>query len=697
MRDEFSEGMADSHVYSFDVFDTCVTRRYFYASDLLLDLAHKVLSQQNQSFDDAYAVSLFQERLSAEIRARQSATSEDINLDTIYQHFCTDHFPWIDLDKVKNMELELELDSVIAVPKTLGLYKKLRNSGAKIIFISDMYLPKDLLVDALKRCGYSPSDTSVYASGEVGLTKRSGNLYRYILEKEAIPADRLIHYGDNILSDIRSAKRIGLNVVHVKDICSVNSYEKSYLKQAGWLRNTEDFLQKKSKFYRRYYRSPFRELPVRRQLALSKLMAAARQQRLLSAETNSSCNYVGNYVAAPMLNVYVFWVLDHARKLGIDKLYFVSRNGQILYLIAKKICEHFNYPIECHYMYGSRAAWYPAAFDQYDDNFIQLILKKFSGRTIEEICLSLCFSEMDVRQVITQLSKHFPGIADANDASFVAEVLCFVKGTELKHIFERNFSRARSLVCDYLTGIGFFEAKNVGLVDVGWHLSAHNALFEVIKSFDQSGFSGFYIGVGRKHQQVDNRCPYYAFVSDEHDKRYSWLFKLGAMILLEDVFTAADHGTAIGYHRVGEKIEPILKDSIIGTEHDAVSDVQKHVLNYTDLMLTLTDCEDIPLARDDVIAVFERFYKYPTSNEVKSIASVLVCALTGHAEDQYRLLAHRLSASEFLYAVFSVILNNRSITPEWAWFQGSTTLSSLPIRYIGRLLSLLESLLLKLK
>lgn len=60
--------------------------------------------------------------------------------------------------------------------------------------------------------------------------------------------------------------------------------------------------------------------------------------------------------AGPILFHYVWWILYQAEKLNIRTLYFLARDGYLLREIALQFCEKFQLPIDCRYLYVSRAS-----------------------------------------------------------------------------------------------------------------------------------------------------------------------------------------------------------------------------------------------------------------------------------------------------------------------------------------------------
>ena len=58
----------------------------------------------------------------------------------------------------------------------------------------------------------------------------------------------------------------------------------------------------------------------------------------------------------PILFDYVWWILYQAQQRGIQRLYFLARDGYLLREIAQQFCARFGLKIECRYLYCSRAA-----------------------------------------------------------------------------------------------------------------------------------------------------------------------------------------------------------------------------------------------------------------------------------------------------------------------------------------------------
>ena len=59
----------------------------------------------------------------------------------------------------------------------------------------------------------------------------------------------------------------------------------------------------------------------------------------------------------PALSCFVEWVLERAGAEGKQRVYFLARDGYLMYRMAKQLCAGRGLPVECRYLYGSRYAW----------------------------------------------------------------------------------------------------------------------------------------------------------------------------------------------------------------------------------------------------------------------------------------------------------------------------------------------------
>jgi FMN phosphatase YigB (HAD superfamily) len=111
---------------------------------------------------------------------------------------------------LKAVELAFEAASLHPNRRLLRRLAALSARGKRVIAISDMYLPRELLCELLDRVAPGHPIDAVYCSAELNLTKRSARLFGAVLEREGVSADRVLHLGDDRRADLEMARSAGL-------------------------------------------------------------------------------------------------------------------------------------------------------------------------------------------------------------------------------------------------------------------------------------------------------------------------------------------------------------------------------------------------------------------------------------------------------------------------------------------------------
>lgn len=680
-------------VVSLDVFDTCVARSYHEPTDLLLDLALRTVRHAGLNSTDAQARQLWQQRIDAEKSARRNSGQDDINLDSVYTELERTTTLPVNLAYMRELEPELESASCHPIPTTLQLYKELQGRGGRIIFVSDMYLPRDTVITILRHCGYDANRDNTYVSGDLGYTKASGNLFRHVLEAENIDAGQLSHYGDNRHGDFGVPSELGIQAHLLEPLQAETRYERILLGRDSTLSKLSHQLQQLSRLYRRHYRRPLHELSIDEQISHSRMAAIARLNTADSIPAKQA-KLIGSYVAAPLFTAFAFWVIEKAQQQGIQDLYFCARNGQIFQALCEQICKNRKLDIRCSYLYGSRAAWYPASLKGLDEQSIEIIVHNCEGMTIRQIFKALSLPGELIAEIETELGQHFDGLDDETAKEFTQQALSHIATSALHKQFQQHFHQSRQLVLDYFRQLGIGEQPHIGIVDIGWYLSTHNSFQRILKGACDSSVTGFYFGVTRKHQPACT--PFEAFISDEGQRGLSWLFKSGAMAIFEEIFSAADHATTIAYRRTVDNVEPLLGLPNRDERSSATLQIQQAMLAFNSTALNCGDEFAPQQALQGALKQFERFYKYPNGAEARSIANTRVDSLADHSTAGKRALCSPVGASGLLAMVRGALIDRKKISPNWTWAQGSLAMSSTPVSVVGRAMAALESLLSRL-
>lgn len=190
-------------VVSFDIFDTLLLRPFCKPED--------VFGYISQLYNKPEFIV---KRIAAEkiaFRKIMGTNREDITFDEIYENLPEEYKHFKDIEMATEEQI-LQINS-----EMLEIYNFARNKNKKIIITSDMYLPKEFLIKILHEKGIS-NFNNLYVSNEYSLTKRTGNLYKYILKDLNVMPGEIIHIGDNKESDILTAQKLGLQTYHYNKI-----------------------------------------------------------------------------------------------------------------------------------------------------------------------------------------------------------------------------------------------------------------------------------------------------------------------------------------------------------------------------------------------------------------------------------------------------------------------------------------------
>nr|WP_006788311.1 HAD-IA family hydrolase [Thiorhodospira sibirica] len=122
--------------------------------------------------------------------------------------------------ETETLEYQLELNYCFANPYFQEVISILKNNNKKMIVISDMYLSKEQISGILKTAGYEFFE-DIFVSSEHNKSKKNGNIYESVNEK--FQNKKIIHIGDNFLSDIENARKFGLDAYYYPNINEISS------------------------------------------------------------------------------------------------------------------------------------------------------------------------------------------------------------------------------------------------------------------------------------------------------------------------------------------------------------------------------------------------------------------------------------------------------------------------------------------
>lgn len=199
-------------VLSLDCFDTLVWRRVVTPTDAFFLLA------QRESFRSrglTAAARTFAE--TAARRARKAAEDRtEVTLAEIYGHLIPEASQG-DIETLVTEELAVEKRICFAFRPVLELIAQARMRGMKVIVVSDTYFNESQLGELIGSTVGAPDASSLfdalYCSSRHGRAKHDG-LFDDVVGALAVPADHILHIGDNPAADLQGANDCGVRGVH---------------------------------------------------------------------------------------------------------------------------------------------------------------------------------------------------------------------------------------------------------------------------------------------------------------------------------------------------------------------------------------------------------------------------------------------------------------------------------------------------
>jgi hypothetical protein len=585
--------------FTFDAFDTLFTRLVIDPHDVFSICSHYIRSH-GLTASRWHAL-----RTQGELAARKSAGNREITLSEIYDAIGKiDHELSIDLLHAKSVELEIESQIMRTIRSTSGIASTLSHTKS-VAVLSDTYFTRDFLHNLFAKCEIDHSNIEIYASSETGKTKRSGELYSKYRSSVGTADTIISHTGDSFYADVYRAIRSRCRVMPFWD---------------GFPNRFEIALSKSS---------------IQPDLLRSALAGCARSARLqLATRTRQehSLSVVSSGVTAPFLFSYVAWVIKRSQALGIARLYFLARDGEILVEIARRIIEHYSLKIEARYLYVSRQSLHLPAVDGLNDEDLRSLNFR-GGLTFEQLLSKVGLSvDNDLVSRLRAAGYLGPCGAELLNGEGVKQLITALRSPDVLPFVASSANHARSTLLEYLAQEGLLKQGKFAVVDVGWRGRLQRSLCSCI-SRERPDFAnrlhGFYLGL------YDAPSDSGSFESYIDDPEIASLHPYVRGSLFE-VFCTATHGTTIRYDRLEDSsTRPVLASATneeaeswgLRTQQESVRAFTRDLLSVAGLAQIdlLAHAGDLSTAASLVIA---KFVGEPTRGEAEALGSF------PHAADQ---------------------------------------------------------------
>jgi len=509
----------DRIVESFDVFDTILSRAYATPEDVHEHL-EELLRQSGLIRD---SVRLSEARSQAEAQAwADRGGRRGAAIDEIYT-ILSAQMGWSPEQTHQAMEEEIRLErnACRPVPDMALLIEDARRMGRRICFISDMHLRNQHIRDMLLTTGALQDGDMLFVSSDCAALKTTGELFRHALKTLAVGPRDVRHTGDNEGADYSGARRGGISAI-LYTRAQLNRFERATvgcLRSATW---RERSLATASKF--------------------------TRLSRTVSEPDYALWDLLSSTIA-PFVTGYALWLIEEAQKRGIEKLFFLARDMQIVHEAASYLAKKKGANVECIYAYASRNSWQPAGYS--GPNEFELFWLTDQVGTIQP--------DKVIRRLIGANHAGEIGalLGSAGTKEQIwgrSEIRDLLRSDAIRPAVEQATRETRKILISYLSQCGYSPTRNCALVDAGWRGSLQKSLAKAYR-LENSSYEilGFYIGLCDL-QPVEPGCTLVPYLGDQVVSQH----KFSLVSLIEGLLTA-NHGSTLGFKvDDGSLVEPVL-------------------------------------------------------------------------------------------------------------------------------------------
>lgn len=528
-------------VISFDIFDTLLVRPFYTPKDLFSYIEEEVRKLTNNICYDFCNARILSEKLIFEEKVTKNNECSEINIDDIYKKFAEiTEIPAEICSQIKALEIDTELKVIYRRSTGYNAYLEAKELGKRIIVTSDMYLHRGTIDKLLKKNNIIVDE--VYLSSECNCKKSNGKLFDYLLKKEGIQANRLLHVGDNLNGDVKQPKRYGIKAFHLP-------------------KSIEKFVNDETKVYAQVWRRDFSRHNLDARIVNTVIANYTYDNPYFPQRKGTLFNgdafLLGFIGFGPLLMGLSKWICETAINDRLDKIYFLSRDGKIIKRAYEIVKQNYIKAPESLYLYCSRRSSNVCKIKAIDDIYDlvtvdfanNILLKDFLLNRFGINSINIDSSVYDEVQIYpdTKLTK-----------SSIPSLIKFFSKIS-KDVLE-NAKLERSNYFRYLDKMGILTDENIGVVDIGYA----GTMQESLVAISERKISGYYLITFRKAIQrllkkgLTSRGYLGEFV--DRDDTYQQFCRF--VPLFETLFSSDD----TSFIKFNDKNEPIFMEKLPSEE-----------------------------------------------------------------------------------------------------------------------------------
>jgi hypothetical protein len=315
-------------------------------------------------------------------------------------------------------------------------------------------------------------------------------------------------------------------------------------------------------------------------------------------------------VAAPTLVGYVLWVLQQARQHKLRRLYFLSREGEILLSIARTLATKLDIDCELVYLYASRQAWHLPSITKIDDSIREWLFANHGSLSIAQILRRVCLTPEVVQSSLEQLGFSVAQSSEPLSEEDHRRLERLLEDPVFQAALLDSAARKREVAVEYFRQKGIFEPIRWGVVDVGWAGMIQRSLARILAVSGRGELPiGFYYGLYKGGTDpAGGIWETYMFDHRSNTGFGPWSGIVACPLI--DIFCEGTEGQVLEYDiKPDGTAEPVLKEKMNQPALDwGLPVVRSAILQFVDslpLTTSLIDAgTDLRAATAEVLGVF---------------------------------------------------------------------------------------------
>lgn len=355
------------------------------------------------------------------------------------------------------------------------------------------------------------------------------------------------------------------------------------------------------------------------------LHAIERDPRAVRTDRDHARNphYQLGLLLAPAYITFARHILEHAE--AFDRVYFMSREGwmflRMYHGLGRALGVRAAKPRGV-YLAVNRRLSFLASMDELSMDELARMWRQYPHQSVRRLLKNLTLPEDPFLHLAARHGLDDPD-RPLRRPRLNPAFRAFIDDPHVQRLFEMYRDDVRGLLTDYLCQRGFFDARRVALVDIGWKGSIQTNLHRAVRARpDRPHIHGMYFGLQHVPETDEPGSTRHGFFCDTRvgDSTQECILKNNSVF---EMFATAPHGSVSGYHRDARgwvhaeaRVEPEEARNFRGRFREVWRGIGDYFADYLDTPEALA--APAPTVRPAVLDRLRRYILYPTGVEARA-------------------------------------------------------------------------------